>query len=85
MQLHIEDVKSALNDVGYNFWLPQEGHHWQDYCMRCKRVIRAEAYVGLAGRAWVNPGNLRDGQFGRPTSPVSEAADEKMPAGKEQS
>jgi len=74
MQMHVEDVKQALNGGGYNFWLPEEGHHWQDYCMRCKRVIRAEAYAGLAGRSCVNPGHLREGPFGRPTSPVSEAA-----------
>lgn len=85
MEMHVEDVKLALNGGGYNFWLPEEGHHWQDYCMRCKRVIRAEAYVGLAGRAWVNPGNLQQGQFGRPTSPVSELMDEKITAGKGQS
>ncbi len=76
MEMHIEDVKQALNGGGYNFWLPEEGHHWQDYCMRCKRVIRAEAYVGLSGRGWVNPGQLRQPYFGRPTSPVSEVADE---------
>jgi hypothetical protein len=74
MQLHVEDVKTALNGVGYNFWLPQEGHHWQDYCARCKRVIRAEAYVALAGRDWVNPGkkNVQQSPFARPTSPVHE-------------
>ncbi len=74
MQMHIEDVKQALNGTGYNFWLPEEGHHWQDYCMRCKRVIRAEAYAGLAGRGWVNPGHLQQAQFARPTSPVPEIA-----------
>jgi len=77
MQMHVEDVKKALNGVGYNFWLPEEQHHWQDYCMRCKRVIRAEAYAGLAGRKWVNPGHLQEGPFGRPTSPVPEAAVEE--------
>lgn len=72
MQLHVEDVKSSLRGAGFNFWLPQEGHHWQDYCARCKRVVRAEAYTGLSGRSWVNPGELRQAQFGLPTSPVSE-------------
>lgn len=75
MQTHIEDVKKALNDVGYNFWLPQEGHHWQDYCARCKRVIRGEAYAGLAGRGWVNPGHLQQAPFARSTSPVNEEDD----------
>lgn len=73
MQMHIEDVKQALNGAGYNFWLPQEGHHWQDYCARCKRVIRATAYAGLAGRGWVNPGGTQQPHYGRPTSPVREA------------
>lgn len=72
MQMHVEDVKEALKGVGYNFWLPQEGHHWQDYCARCKRVIRAEAYTGLVGRAWVDPGQLQQAKFGVPTSPVPE-------------
>ncbi len=72
LQLHVEDVKTALNGVGYNFWLPEEGHHWQDYCARCKRVIRAGAYVGLAGRSWVNPGGLQQTQYAKPTSPVRE-------------
>jgi hypothetical protein len=75
MQLHVEDVKTALNGVGYNFWLPQEGHHWQDYCARCRRVIRGEAYTGVAGRTWVNPGGVGAGPFSQPTSPVSESDD----------
>jgi hypothetical protein len=72
MQMHVEDVKTALKGVGYNFWLPQEGHHWQDYCARCKRVIRAEAYTGLVGRGWVDPGQLRQVKYAVPTSPVPE-------------
>lgn len=76
MQMHVEDVKSALNGGGYNFWLPEEGHHWQDYCARCKRVIRGEVYSGLAGRGWVNPGNLQRPVYGRATSPVAELAEQ---------
>ncbi len=72
LQLHVEDVKSSLQGAGFNFYLPQEGHHWQDYCARCKRVVRAEAYTGLSGRRWVNPGRLQQAHFGSPTSPVSE-------------
>ncbi|HEX6606445.1 MAG TPA: hypothetical protein VF276_05955 [Chloroflexia bacterium] len=72
MQIQVNDVKQALNGVGYNFWLPQEQHHWQDYCARCKRVIRAEAYTGLSRRGWVNPGHLQQPQYSLPTSPVPE-------------
>jgi hypothetical protein len=72
MQIQADDVKQALNGVGYNFGLPQEQHHWQDYCARCKRVIRAEAYTGLSGRGWVNPGHLQQPQYSIPTSPVPE-------------
>lgn len=82
MQMHVEDVKQALNGVGYNFYLPEEGHHWQDYCARCKRVIRAEAYSGLSGRGWVNPGGDRVPVFGKPTSPVSELEQEPDIAGR---
>lgn len=74
MALHVDDVKQALADAGYNFWLPEEGHHWQDYCARCKRVIRATAYAGVSGRGWVNPGGAQHAHYGRPTSPVREAA-----------
>ncbi len=77
MQIHVEDVKDSLKGVGYNFWLPEEGHHWQDYCARCKRVMRAEAYTGLSGRGWVNPGNLPQAVFSRPTSPLTEVAGEQ--------
>jgi hypothetical protein len=72
MQIQVDDGKQALNGVGYNFGLPQERHHWQDYCARCKRVIRAEAYTGLSGRGWVNPGHLQQPQYSIPTSPVPE-------------
>jgi hypothetical protein len=72
LTLQIEDVKKALQGAGYNFWLPEEGHHWQDYCARCKRVIRANAYTGLVGREWVNPGALQQAHYSLPTSPVSE-------------
>ena len=72
MQIQVDDVKQALKGVGYNFWLPQEQRHWQDYCARCKRVIRAEAYTGLSGRGWVNPGHLEQPQYGIPSSPVPE-------------
>jgi hypothetical protein len=74
MHLHIEDIKHSLNEVGYNFWLPEEGHHWQDYCPRCKRVIRAEAYTGLAGRSWVNPGGRQQHVFGVSSSEPSSPA-----------
>ena len=77
MQLHVEDVKSALRGGGFNFNMPEEGVWWQDYCARCKRVIRAEAYTGLAGRNWVNPGQLQQTHYARPTSPVSEMAGEQ--------
>jgi hypothetical protein len=73
----VEDVKRSLQGVGYNFWLPQEGHHWQDYCARCKRVIRGEAYAGVAGRGWVNPGGVQELHYARPTSPVPEVAGEQ--------
>jgi hypothetical protein len=77
MNLHVDDVKRSLKGVGYDFWLPQEGHHWQDYCARCKRVIRAEAYAGVAGREWVNPGGVQQLNFAQPTSPVPELAAEQ--------
>jgi hypothetical protein len=77
MQLHVEDVKSALKGGGFDFNLPQEGVWWQDYCARCKRVIRGTAYAGQVGRGWVNPGHLERSVYARPTSPVPEIEGEQ--------
>ncbi len=75
MRLHVEDVKGALLGAGFNFNMPQEGVWWQDYCARCKRVIRAEHYTGLARRGWVNPGGVQRLRFASPTSPTPEATE----------
>lgn len=80
MQMQIEDVKAALAGTGYNFWLPATGHHWQDYCARCKRVVRANAYAGLTGRSWVNPGGLQQAHYGLSTDAVAETGHPTAPA-----
>jgi hypothetical protein len=76
MQMHVQDVKSALRGGGFNFYMPEEKVWWQDYCARCKRVIRGTAYAGSAGRGWINPGNLQRSLYARPTAPVAELDDE---------
>jgi hypothetical protein len=88
MRLHVEDVKGALLGAGFNFNMPQEGVWWQDYCARCKRVIRAEHYTGLARRGWVNPGGVQRLRFASSTSPTPEttrgqdmSADQQRPDG----
>ena len=52
--------------------LPEPSADALEVSAELKRVIRAEAYTGLAGRSWVNPGNLRQPVFGtRPESRVA--------------
>ncbi|HEX2910569.1 MAG TPA: hypothetical protein VH186_07150 [Chloroflexia bacterium] len=67
--MHMADIKTTLQEQGFKFTLPQapeaanaaadsgsvsgEEVHLQDYCPRCKRVMRGMAYANLAGKKWV--------------------------------
>ncbi len=46
-QMWIDDLKTVVGQLGYNYRLAN-GHTLQDYCPRCKRVMRGLAYAGMA-------------------------------------
>src|SRR5678809_1071161 len=46
-QMWIEDLKHVVADLGYDYGI-ENGQTLQDYCPRCKRVMRGLAYAGLA-------------------------------------
>jgi hypothetical protein len=58
-EMHAHDIKATLNELGFNFTMPNVAPtgepeiSLQDYCPRCKRVLRGAAYAQLTGRDWV--------------------------------
>ena len=48
-QMWIDDLKKVVNELGFDYRM-ENGHTLQDYCPRCKRVMRALAYAGLPDR-----------------------------------
>ena len=53
-ELWLEDLKTVVDKLGFDYKLAN-GHVWQDYCPRCKRVIRGLAYASLMKRDEVGP------------------------------
>jgi Zn-finger nucleic acid-binding protein len=45
-QMWIDDLKKVVDQLGFDYTLPN-GKKLQDYCPRCKRVMRGLAYAGL--------------------------------------
>ncbi len=45
-QMWIDDLKAVVDELGYDYRLPN-GHTLQDYCPRCKRVMRGLAYSAM--------------------------------------
>lgn len=45
-QMWIDDLKTVVGQLGYDYRLPN-GNTLQDYCPRCKRVMRGLAYSAL--------------------------------------
>ncbi len=46
-QMWIDDLKKLVGELGYDYRM-QNGKTLQDYCPRCKRVMRGLAYAGIA-------------------------------------
>jgi MFS transporter, NNP family, nitrate/nitrite transporter len=46
-KLWIDDLKKVVNDLGFDYRMV-DGYTLQDYCPRCKRVIRGLAYANLS-------------------------------------
>jgi len=45
-ELWLNDLKTVVDKLGFDYGMT-DGHVWQDYCPRCKRVIRGLAYASL--------------------------------------
>lgn len=49
-KMWIDDLKKLVDELGYDYRL-QNGHTMQDYCPRCKRVMRGLAYAKAPDKA----------------------------------
>lgn len=45
-QMWIDDLKNVVKELGFDYRM-QNGHTLQDYCPRCKRIMRGLAYANL--------------------------------------
>ena len=45
-QMWIDDLKLVVTELGYDYRM-SDGHTLQDYCPRCKRVMRGLAYAAM--------------------------------------
>ncbi|HMO79422.1 MAG TPA: hypothetical protein PKD24_01390 [Pyrinomonadaceae bacterium] len=45
-QMWVDDLKKVVGQLGFDYRL-ENGHTLQDYCPRCKRIIRGLAYAAL--------------------------------------
>lgn len=45
-QMWIDDLKKVVGELGFDYRM-KNGNTLQDYCPRCKRIMRALAYAGL--------------------------------------
>jgi len=45
-EMWLDDLKTVVDKLGFDYTMG-DGHAWQDYCPRCKRVIRGLAYASL--------------------------------------
>jgi hypothetical protein len=48
-QMWIDDLKKVSDELGFDYRM-ENGHHLQDYCPRCKRIMRGLAYASLPDR-----------------------------------
>jgi len=48
-QLWVDDLKNVVKELGFDYTLAN-GNTLQDYCPRCKRIMRSLAYAGLKDR-----------------------------------
>ena len=48
-EMWLDDLKNVVGKLGFDYTMP-DGRQLQDYCPRCKRVMRGLAYAGLPDR-----------------------------------
>ena len=49
-KLWIDDLKKVVDDLGFDYRMPN-GKTLQDYCPRCKRIMRGLAYAGISDKS----------------------------------
>ncbi len=49
-KLWIDDLKNVVKELGFDYRM-ENGHTLQDYCPRCKRIMRGLAYAGIADKS----------------------------------
>ena len=49
-KLWLDDLKGVVDKLGFDYRM-ENGHTLQDYCPRCKRIMRGLAYAGLPSKA----------------------------------
>lgn len=49
-EMWLGDLKDVVEKVGFNYTM-ENGNKLQDYCPRCKRVMRGLAYAGIADKS----------------------------------
>jgi hypothetical protein len=45
-KMWLDDLKGVVDQLGFDYRL-ENGHTLQDYCPRCKRIVRGLAYAGM--------------------------------------
>jgi hypothetical protein len=48
-EMWLGDLKTVVGQLGFDYTMP-DGRQLQDYCPRCKRIMRGLAYAGLPDR-----------------------------------
>src|SRR4026209_226893 len=48
-EMWLDDLKTVIDKLGFDYTMA-DGHTWQDYCPRCKRVVRGLTYSSLPNR-----------------------------------
>lgn len=79
-QMWIDDLKKVVGDLGFDYRL-ENGNALQDYCPRCKRIMRGLSYANLTKRSEpVFYGVRGIGDGGHPTgsSNAGETSETKM-------
>ena len=49
-KLWIDDLKKVVDDLGFDYRM-ENGHTLQDYCPRCKRIMRGLSYAEIADKS----------------------------------
>jgi hypothetical protein len=48
-QMWLDDLKQVVGELGFDYRM-RDGHTLQDYCPRCKRIMRGMSYLAASGK-----------------------------------